>query len=112
MGFAAGLVIMTTCFTGAVLVFEEELQHSFHKERYFVNRDNVIQPIDSLVGAIRQKVPGALISGVKIYTDSSRSCEIVYTIKKLIISKPKPQMLKRRRQVSPPQKRTAVWLHI
>jgi uncharacterized iron-regulated membrane protein len=27
---------MTTCFTGAMLVFEDELQHLNNKERYFV----------------------------------------------------------------------------
>ena len=72
---------MTTCFTGAVLVFEEELQHSFHKERYFVNPISNRQPVDSLLTSLHQKVPGASISGIKIYTDSTRSTEIMYTVK-------------------------------
>ncbi|WP_332735427.1 PepSY-associated TM helix domain-containing protein [Flavihumibacter sp.] len=36
LSMAAGLIIMVTCFTGAVLVFEKELQQFFHRERYFV----------------------------------------------------------------------------
>ena len=34
LGLSAGLVITVSCFTGALLVFEEELQHAFHKDRY------------------------------------------------------------------------------
>ncbi|MEO6722957.1 MAG: PepSY-associated TM helix domain-containing protein [Ferruginibacter sp.] len=82
LAFAAGLVIMTTCFTGAVLVFEEELQHSLHKERYFVSATNTAQPIESLLASVREKVPEASISGIKIYADSTRSAEITFSIKR------------------------------
>lgn len=82
MGLATGLVIMIVCFTGAVLVFEEELQHLFNKERYYVQRSGQRQPLDELVKAVQGKVPGAQISGVKVYTDDARSAELNYTIKK------------------------------
>ena len=67
---------MITCFTGAVLVFEEELQHAFHKERYFVKPGKGTTPIETLIATVQQKIPGAIINGVKVFTDSSRSIEI------------------------------------
>ncbi|MBC7886726.1 MAG: PepSY domain-containing protein [Ferruginibacter sp.] len=82
LAFAAGLVIMTTCFTGAVLVFEEDIQHTFHKERYFVPRGEVARPVEDMVSSLLKKAPGVTINGIKIYSDSSRSTEIFYTIPK------------------------------
>jgi uncharacterized iron-regulated membrane protein len=35
LSLVSGLFIMTACFTGAVLVFEEELQHTLFHERSF-----------------------------------------------------------------------------
>lgn len=71
---------MTTCFTGAVLVFEEELQHLFHKERYFVQPGSVARPIEEIISSLQKKEPAALINGLKIYTDSSRTIEVSYTL--------------------------------
>lgn len=71
---------MVTCFTGAVLVFEENLQHLFYGERYFVEAGPKTQPIAQMVLAVKQKVPGVQISGVKIFSDNSRSIEISYTV--------------------------------
>ena len=81
LAFVAGIVIMITCFTGAVLVFEEELQHLFHKERYYVE-PGTARPIQELSASLQQKVPAATISGIKIYTDKTRSAELYYTVKK------------------------------
>lgn len=90
MGLATGLVILITCFTGAILVFEEELQHLFNKERYYVQRGAQRLPLDDLVSAVQQKVPGAQIVGVKVYTDDTRSAELNYTVKKKEPGKKKP----------------------
>ena len=80
LAFGAGLVIMTTCFTGAVLVFEEELQHLFHKERYFVQPGLAARPIEEIISSLEKKEPAALINVLKIYTDSSRTIEVSYTL--------------------------------
>lgn len=78
----AGLVIMTTCFTGAVLVFEEELQHLFNKERYYVQAGPAARPLEDMVLSVQNKVPGAVVNGIRIYTDSSRTFELSYSLKK------------------------------
>lgn len=76
LSLAAGLVIMVACFTGAVLVFEKELQEAFNHDRYYVEKQQTQLPVEKLVAAVKEKVPGAKISGVKIYTDPTRSVEI------------------------------------
>lgn len=76
LSLAAGLVILIACFTGAVLVFEKELQEAFNKDRYFVEATGQPLPLDQLVQQVQQEVPGAKVAGVKVYADPGRSTEI------------------------------------
>lgn len=76
LSLAAGLVIMTCCFSGAILVFEKELQEAFNHERYFVKQEGLILPIEQLITNVKQKYPSAKIGSVKIYSDAKRSVEI------------------------------------
>ena len=78
LGLSAGLVIMVSCFTGAVLVFEEELQHAFHKERYDVKIEGSQLPVDSLLASLKEKEPKAEITRVQVFADSARSVVISY----------------------------------
>lgn len=78
LSLAAGLVIVVACFTGAVLVFEDELQHAINKERYFVQSQAQQLPIEVLVKNLKQAVPLAKINSVKIYANTSRTVEISY----------------------------------
>lgn len=76
LSLAAGLVIMIACFTGAVLVFEKELQEAFSPQRYYVEQQGQRQPLELLVQNAKQQVPGARVAGVKVYADPSRTVEI------------------------------------
>ena len=76
LGLAAGLVIMTCCFTGAVLVFEKELMEAFNKDRYFVKKQNVHLPVEQLISNVKQKYPAARIASAKLYPNPERSVEI------------------------------------
>jgi uncharacterized iron-regulated membrane protein len=72
---------MIACFTGAILVFEEELQHSLHKERYFVKEQKELQlPVAEVTAGIKQQLPDAKITGVKIYSDPTRNLEYAVTL--------------------------------
>ncbi len=101
MGLVTGLVILITCFTGAILVFEEELQHLFNKERYYVQRGGQRQALDDLIAAVEQKVPGAQVVGVRVYTDDARSVELNYTVKKKDAGKKKTAGAEGRPQENP-----------
>lgn len=76
LGLAAGLVIMITCLTGAILVFEEELQHASAKERYYVQPGTERLPVETLIANLRTKMPKAKVTGVRIYSDATRTVEL------------------------------------
>ncbi|MDB5201634.1 MAG: hypothetical protein JWQ27_1043 [Ferruginibacter sp.] len=71
---------MVTCLTGAILVFEKELQQVFFHERYFVNPGTERVSADSMLTSLKQKVPNAKINSVKIYRDPKRTAEISYQL--------------------------------
>ncbi|MFM6976389.1 MAG: PepSY-associated TM helix domain-containing protein, partial [Sphingobacteriaceae bacterium] len=81
LGLAAGLVIMVTCFTGAVLVFEKELEQALHPQRYQVAAGPQRLSLETLAKQVKDAVPGAKISGFKVYADPKRSVEVSYGLK-------------------------------
>jgi uncharacterized iron-regulated membrane protein len=80
LGLAAGLVIMICCLTGAILVFQKELEQAFNKERYFVQQVGKKLSLDSLVAGVKQSYPKAKINTIKIYGDEKRTAEINVSI--------------------------------
>ena len=80
LSLAAGMVILVCCLTGAILVFQKELEQAFNSERYFVTQASNRLPVKALTDAVKKTQPSAKINGVKIYTDPSRSVEINITI--------------------------------
>ncbi|MFM6953533.1 MAG: PepSY-associated TM helix domain-containing protein [Sphingobacteriaceae bacterium] len=81
LGLAAGLVIMLTCFTGAVLIFEKELEQAFHPQRYQVKAGPQRLSLEILAKKVKKAVPDAKISGFKVYGNPNRSVEVSYGIK-------------------------------
>jgi uncharacterized iron-regulated membrane protein len=81
LGLLTGLVLTVTCGTGAILVFEEELQHLFHHERYFATTDGVALSVDELVKEVRSAKPGIKVTGVKMYADPERTAEVMFSPK-------------------------------
>ncbi|ANE51124.1 PepSY-associated TM helix domain-containing protein [Flavisolibacter tropicus] len=75
LSLAAGLVILTCCLTGAILVFEKDLQMAFNKERYFVAQGSQRLSLDQLSKVVKQGFPEMKINGVKVYEDPTRSVE-------------------------------------
>ena len=76
LGLAAGLVIMVTCLTGAILVFEEELQHASAKERYYVQPTTQRLPLEILITKLKATMPKAKVTGVRVYNDATRTVEL------------------------------------
>lgn len=81
MGLAAGLVIMITCLSGAILVYEKELLQLFHHDRYFTTAGSVRLPVDSLKSIVEKNIKGANIASIKVYVDPTRNTEISFTQK-------------------------------
>ena len=80
LGFASGLIIMSCCLTGAILVFQKELEQAFHKERYFVQPLEQKLSLDSLIAVVKEAYPNSKINGVKVYTANDRTIEINVSI--------------------------------
>ena len=80
LGLSSGLVILTCCFTGAILVFQKELEQAFHKERYFVTAGEQKLSPDSLVAFVKKAYPKAKVNSVKLYSDNERTAEINVSI--------------------------------
>ncbi|UYZ63775.1 PepSY-associated TM helix domain-containing protein [Hymenobacter weizhouensis] len=77
LGLASGLVLAVVCLTGAVLVFEKELEQAWHPERYFVEAPATpaALPLARLTEAVQAAKPGATITGLKVYADPTRTVE-------------------------------------
>ncbi|QIL75183.1 PepSY-associated TM helix domain-containing protein [Hymenobacter sp. HDW8] len=78
LSLASGLVIAILCLTGAVLVFEKELEQAWHSERYFVEAP-ATQPrlsLQQITQAVQASVPDAKVTGMKVYADPLRTVEV------------------------------------
>ena len=72
LGLSAGLVIMCCCLTGAILVFQKELEQLFHKERYIVEAGARKLSLDSLITGVKtltQKQKSIALRFMQIMSD-------------------------------------------
>lgn len=76
LSFAAGLVILICCATGAILVFEKDLMMAFNKDRYYVEESGARLSADSLVKSVKKAYPEAKVNGIKLYEAADRSAEV------------------------------------
>ncbi|MFD1875209.1 PepSY-associated TM helix domain-containing protein [Hymenobacter bucti] len=77
LGLVSGLFLVVVCLTGSILVFEEELTHAFHRERYFVAAATTPRlSLAQLTEAVRATRPKAKITGFKVYADPTRTVEV------------------------------------
>jgi uncharacterized iron-regulated membrane protein len=100
LGLTSGLVIMICCLTGAILVFQKELEQAFHKERYFVTQDNQRLSADSLIASVKKSYPKAKVNSVKVYSNGERTAEISVSIAEQKENKTSP---KQNQQTTKPQ---------
>ena len=80
LGLASGLVIMSCCLTGALLVFQKELEQAFHKERYFAEKGERKLSLDTLVAGVKKTYPQAKVNSVKVYANNERTVEVNISI--------------------------------
>jgi uncharacterized iron-regulated membrane protein len=76
LSLAAGLVIMTACLTGAILVFEKELEEAFHPDRYKVSEQGTQVTVSQLIESAKEALPGSKLANVKVFSAPNRSVEI------------------------------------
>lgn len=80
LALGAGLIIMLSCITGAIMVFEDELDQWGNHQRYFVERKGERLPMQQLIGTALQRSPKAKLAAVKVFSDPSRSVEVALIV--------------------------------
>jgi len=81
LSLAAGLVILIACLTGAILVFEKDLQMALNKDRYYVAAGSAHLPADSIIANVKEAYKGARVNSIKFYGDRERSAEVSVSLK-------------------------------
>ncbi|MVN21368.1 PepSY-associated TM helix domain-containing protein [Mucilaginibacter arboris] len=76
LSLAAGIFIFCSCLTGTIMVFEEEIEHALHHNRYYVQPEATRLPLSQLVFNTIKEVPKAKLANVKVYTEADRTVEI------------------------------------
>lgn len=79
-----GIIIAIVCLTGAILVFESEIQELYHPSHYFVKevKGELLSPAD-LIKAGRQQLPDSIkINGIRVSSDPKRTWQLVLPGKK------------------------------
>ncbi len=75
---------MAVCFTGAVLVFEEELMHTFNKQRYYVSAGKNVLTTDQIIASVAAQIPASKVQSVKWFSRADRSVEVAFVERKAI----------------------------
>jgi uncharacterized iron-regulated membrane protein len=76
LGLAAGLVILVACLTGAMLVFEKDIQEATNNGRYFTKPAGTAINAEVLLQRVRDSFPQARITGLKWYANPDRTVEV------------------------------------
>ncbi|HEY0067992.1 MAG TPA: PepSY-associated TM helix domain-containing protein [Flavisolibacter sp.] len=80
LSLAAGLVILICCLTGAILVFEKDLQMALNKGRYYVEPAAQTRSLSQLQDVVRTAYPKSKVNSIRVYEDPSRSAEFNITL--------------------------------
>lgn len=73
-----GIIIALVCFSGAMLVFEQEITQSIRKDTYYVQSAGLnTLPIEQLAETVQRTLPDSVsVTGVTIFSDKSRTYQV------------------------------------
>ncbi|WP_160715473.1 PepSY-associated TM helix domain-containing protein [Chitinophaga solisilvae] len=72
LGLGSGLVVFVVALTGALLVFEKELDETFRRDTYFVSYKSGQQrlPLDSIIRRAKAALPGGQLRRMEVETNA------------------------------------------
>lgn len=74
LSIPVGIIITIACLTGAILVFQDEIQEIAHPERYFVkNKDSAPIPLERLIPLVNTQLDDNSVANVQVSHDSERT---------------------------------------
>ncbi len=73
-----GIIIALVCFSGAMLVFEQEITRSILKDVYYVqSTEGTPLPVGQLAEAVGRTLPDSVsVTGVTVFADNSRTYQV------------------------------------
>ncbi len=71
-----GLIITVICFSGAALVFEDEVMELCRRDLYYVEKvSGAPLPVEYLIEKVSETLPdGVAVTGISISSDAERAC--------------------------------------
>jgi uncharacterized iron-regulated membrane protein len=75
LSLAAGIVILCSCITGTMLVFEKEINYTLHPQRYYVKAQGTRLPLTELKKLALKQVPKAKLAFIMVHNNPQRSVE-------------------------------------
>lgn len=74
LSIPAGILIFIVCFTGTLLVFQDEIQQISNKERYFNSeKGKSLIPLNQLAQKVNEKLKDNSVKDVRIYSNHQRN---------------------------------------
>jgi len=82
LGIASGIVVLIVAGTGSLLVFEDELEHTFQSSFFYVDvpPNTSRQPIDNLTAYVQRVNPKYKVQNIVVEPEADRS--LVYLLRK------------------------------
>jgi uncharacterized iron-regulated membrane protein len=82
LGIASGIVVLIVAGTGSLLVFEEELEHTFRSSFFYIEAPaNAARlPLDNLTAYVQKENPAYKVSIIKVEPEVDRS--VIYLLGK------------------------------
>ena len=73
-----GLIITVICFSGAALVFEDEVMELCRRDLYYVEKvSGAPLPVEYLIEKVSETLPdGVAVTGISISSDAERACRV------------------------------------
>ncbi|QHS61205.1 PepSY-associated TM helix domain-containing protein [Chitinophaga agri] len=92
LGIISGIVVLIVAGTGSLLVFEEELEHTFRSSFFYVEipANTPRQPLDNLTDYVQRENPKYKIFQIVVEPEANRS--IVYLLRKGKVKEIKNQL--------------------
>lgn len=73
LAIPAGVFITLICLTGAIMVFQTQIEEALHSDRYFCEVGAEPMELDSLVAVANGQLNSDSITALKVYSDPSRN---------------------------------------
>lgn len=92
LGILSGIVVLIVAGTGSLLVFEEELEHTFRSSFFYVEipANTPRQPLDNLTDYVQRENPKYKIFQIVVEPEANRS--IIYLLRKGKVKEIKNQL--------------------